>query len=218
MQNGIQNRSNPFLFIRIFLCGFLYSFIHSFRMGKRNELEKVAYWMETSTMVKIRYFNGGGMATKIKKIQMDEYFHRAFKALWSSMVHDVYYINVNTPEQFFLLLSSLFIVGYIICGPVHHQNMCIWKQIVLQSNPILNSGAPCLHYYFHWIVLHATLEGYGTDWPLFDSFYSLNSVTSIYFSLDFFFLFSTEPILNFNFVLLPEGCLKMNNETYGVWI
>lgn len=37
--------------------------------------------METSTMVKIRYFNGGGMATKIKKIQMDEYFHRAFKAL-----------------------------------------------------------------------------------------------------------------------------------------
>lgn len=114
LQNGIQNRSNPFLFIRIFLCGFLYSFIHSFRMGKRNELEKVAYWMETSTMVKIRYFNGGGMATKIKKIQMDEYFHHAFQALWSSMVHDVYYINVNTPEQFFLFLSSLFIVGYIL--------------------------------------------------------------------------------------------------------
>lgn len=41
--------------------------------------------METSTMVKIRYFNGGGMATKIKKIQMDEYFHRGIQS--SLIIH-----------------------------------------------------------------------------------------------------------------------------------
>lgn len=185
LQNGIQNRSNPF-FIHSYFSLWFSLFIHSIRMGKRNELEKVAYWMETSTMVKIRYFNGGGMATKIKKIQMDEYFHRAFKALWSSMVHDVYYINVNTPEQFFLFLSSLFIVGYIY----YLRSSTSPEHMHLKANrPTIefNSQLWCSLFTLFLLncIIHATLEGYGTDWPLFDSFYSLNSVTSIYFSLVF---------------------------------
>lgn len=113
------------------------------------------------------------------------------------------------------------IVGYYLRSSTSPRHICIWKRIA----QALRSFCRCLHY--SRSILYATVEivGVHTSFTKYSrwncgpfrltafSLCSFNSKSAALSIGDVLFLLRLFFSLNFNFILLPEGCLKMNNES-----